>query len=209
MKNILKTLILGLIFNSAFAEIPSKEELKKMSVFISNFTEARIWEVDIEDFNEYSEKELNEKAKQRLYLQKKLFVEFGIEHNHLNNYESKIKNSPCSKKKDYYEIEVKYVQESIDKYFGYKLQNNLPEHFENDIIILENNCYYRHFDDVAYLTYAKVNSVKKQKDGIVFMLGILYSNLDNEFEGLFIAKAKEKTYKGKKTWELISLKIIN
>lgn len=121
-------------------------------------------------------------------------------------------NSSCPKKDSYAGIEIKYVQESIDKYFSYQLADNLPKNIHDDFIILENNCYYRMLADGEMVAHAKVNSVKKQKDGkdgIVFMSGILYyPDMDNEFGGLFVAKAKEKTYKGKKTWELISLKTI-
>ena len=48
LSKLLKLLVLGLIFNSAFAEIPSKEELKKMNVFMSNFFEAGIRDIDID-----------------------------------------------------------------------------------------------------------------------------------------------------------------
>ena len=203
LSNLLKLLVLGLIFNSAFAENPSKEELKRMSVFISNFTEARIGEIDMPTLA-YSN---NQNEKQEIIEQ---LVSFGIEHNYINNFQSRMANNSCPKKEHYAGIELKYLQESVDKYFGYNLSNNLPKNLHDDALILENNCYYRILADGEMVAHAKVNSVKKQKDGIVFMSGILYyPDMDNEFGGLFIAKAKEKTYKGKKTWELISLKIIN
>ena len=209
LSKLLKLLVLGLIFNSAFAENPSKEELKRMNVFMSNFFEAGIGSIDIEHIEYNEDKKLfNETINQ--------LVEFGIDHNDINNYQ-KFNNSSCPEMENYSGLKVEDVKETVNKYFGYKLKdNNLPNFLDSNSYKFENNCYYKIIACCEPGSFAKVDYVEKLKDGIVIMIGKRYtyestgstSDDDTYVSAYFIAKAKEKTYKGKKTWELISLKTI-
>ncbi|HPR90668.1 MAG TPA: hypothetical protein PLD93_04475, partial [Synergistaceae bacterium] len=83
----------------------SAAELKKMSTFLSNFTELGFMDFDAEVLTNEDEPDD--------------MIRFGIWHNYINNYKSRI--ARCKKKDCEWGslvIEGKYVTESIKKYFG-------------------------------------------------------------------------------------------
>ena len=94
-------LILGLSFNLYAGSINnivkekklSQQEIDKISLFLSNFTEVRLYNFDIENYDE-----------QRV-------LDFGIEHNYLNNKNIKIKDAG----KAGYLILIDDINESIKK----------------------------------------------------------------------------------------------
>ena len=85
----------------------SATDLKSMSVFLSNFTELGFMDVDAAAF-------LDEKAPGDM-------IRFGIWHNYVNNFKSRIKMTPNGKYGA--AIDAKFVAESVDRYFGLPLRH--------------------------------------------------------------------------------------
>lgn len=170
---------------------PGADELKRMSIFLSNFTEVGFFE--IEDVSWLTGDDL---------------VYFGIRHNYINNFKSRIR--PCKVKNCPYgsmTIEAKWVAESVKKYFDIDFKHHddaekpLKAHYDGKLY---------HFDgsdgDVVY--YAQVQTVAR--DGNVFHFkGHLY-NIANkkEIPALFRATAKAHTFGGKRTWALLSIETV-
>mgnify|MGYP001680008532 CR=1 FL=1 len=84
-----------------------KDEMRRMSVFISNFTEVGLYDFDLD-------------------LDVSDLIRFGIRHNYINNYKSRIKL--CKDKECPHgtlTIEGKFVVESVKKYFGLDVRDGL------------------------------------------------------------------------------------
>ncbi len=183
MKKIFCVIITLLCFTSP-AMSASRQELKLMSTFLSNFTELSMYNFNIDTI---SDKEL---------------VRFGIWHNYHNNYRSRIEDCPRGNKCPYGEkvIHKKYVAESVRKFFDVDLnhQSILHGHYDGT---------YYHFPaadgEIPY--YAEVQSVSK-RGNLIIMRGELYNAEDEEERaGNFTATAKPYRYNGKNTWSIISL----
>ena len=199
MNQLFKTAITILVFlgvaNMSYAErITNKQELDKLSVFISNFTEARMGEMkDTQSF-------LNEKNAGEL-------ISFGIAHNEINNWQSRFVNNKCPQEPNRSGIESKYVIESIEKYFGYKLKT-LPKKAVYKDAVLKNNCYYIIDADGEMVRHAIVSYAEKQpKNNHIYLAGVTYypDMEDDAFGGFFTAEVKPVVLNGKKTYHLIKL----
>ncbi len=181
MKKVILAFVCVMMFCSASFGA-SSSELKRMSTFISNFTEQGMYEFG-EDIDNSQ------------------LVHFGIRHNYINNYNSRIKNCPV-KNCPYGSaiIDKKFVVESVKKYFARTLKNESTddEHFDGKAY------HFDHADGEA-VYYADVQEVSR-RGGIITMTGELYNAEDkNDRPGTFTAKAKPYTWKGKDTWSIISL----
>lgn len=178
--------------------ITNKQELDKLSVFISNFTEARMGEIkDTKSF-------LNEKNADEL-------ISFGIAHNEINNWQSRFANSKCPQEPNRSGIETKYVLESIDKFFGYSLKT-LPEKAEYKDAVLKNNCYYIIHADGEMVPHAIVSYAEKNpKNNHIYLAGVTYypdyedANFADNGIAFFTAEVKPAVWNGKKTYHLIKL----
>ncbi len=108
-----------------------RRELKRMSTFLSNFTELGFMDFDAEVLtNEDDPADM---------------IRFGIWHNYINNYKSRI--ARCKKKNCEWGslvIEGKYVTESIKKYFGVDYKK-LASVTESDLPFYYDGTYY-HFE---------------------------------------------------------------
>ena len=161
----------------------SKTEMARMGTFISNFTEADMYDIDIDTI---SMEEL---------------VNFGIRHNYINNKNSRVKRCP-KKNCPYGEliIDKKYVAESVKKYFDLKLEHTSTEeeHYDGKV--------YHFFAADGVPTYADVYEVS-QRGNVITMRGELYSaGADEERVGTFTATAKPYKFNGKNTWSILTLK---
>lgn len=176
-------LILGLSFNLYAGSINnivkekklSQQEIDKISLFLSNFTEVRLYNFDIENYDE-----------QRV-------LDFGIEHNYLNNKNSKIKDAG----KAGYLILIDDINESIKKYFGIDYKNEY-----ND----KNSGYtfktYEH-----EVNYVKIDKVFDKGNGELYCEGRLYNiNHKDYLFGYVKAIIKKAKYKDKDVYNLIELK---
>lgn len=178
------------------------DEIKRMGIFISNFTELGMYEFDLEEdgYDEilhlgdpYSMPEL---------------IRFGIGHNIINN---KKLIGKCTRKNCEFgssTIAKESVAASVRKYFDLpvkhqKIMGDAPE------VDYDGKLY--HFDkrdwDNDTIYYADVQYVDRGKNFIT-MEGELYE-LDNPKHrpATFVAKAKPYRWNNKDTWSILALSV--
>ena len=171
----------------------SAAELKRMSTFLSNFTELGFMDFDAEVLtNEDDPADM---------------IRFGIWHNYINNYKSRI--ARCKKKDCEWGslvIEGKYVTESIKKYFGVDYKK-LASVTESDLPFYYDGTYY-HFEgaDGEAVYYARVDEAVRDSEGRIVMRGEIYNTEDkNDILGKFTALAKPHKFNGKDTWAILRM----
>ena len=163
-----------------------KDEMRRMSVFISNFTEVGLYDFDLD-------------------LDVSDLIRFGIRHNYINDYKSRIKL--CKDKECPHgalTIEGKFVVESVKKYFDLDLKNQ-------SVTDSDPRCHFDgklyHFEKAEGETvyYADVQQASREGK-VVNMSGELY-NVENKKErpAKFQAVAKPYKWNGKDTWAILSL----
>lgn len=165
----------------------SSAELKRMSVFLSNFSE--------QGLTNFTAAQILEATPPRDA------IRFGIWHNYINNYKSRI--ATCSKgcEGSCMVIDGRYVTETLKKYFGegVKLQSVPGYRYDGKQF---------HFQaaDGAGNPFVKVLSAQKLADGTVGMDGILY-NPDNDMQqgGAVKAIARPQTVNGKASWIIVQM----
>ena len=209
MKNGLMKKLLSfaaMVFFSVLMALPSHaadfpaSQLKKMSTFLSNFTE-----VGMRDFT--AEEVLDPKNPAEM-------VRFCIWHHWLNTHHRTIKPSNDRQHGDAM-IDGVYVKESLKRYFNYDLKEPLPSVVDPDDP--QGNSYYSDGDhyyfynsygpggDPAY--YAQVTKAVRLPDGNIQMTGYIYNAEEpSDITGSFTALARPHTWKGKATWAIISMK---
>ena len=165
-----------------------------MSVFLSNFTEIGFMDFAAEEFT-------SEDPTANI-------VRFGIWHNYINNYKSRI--AQCKVKNCEWGslvIDGKYVKESVKKYFAHDMKK-LPSITESDMPYHYDGKLY-HFEgaDGEAVYYARVKKASKNGSGQIIMTGELYNADDaSDILGTFEAVTKPYKYGGKNTWSIISMK---
>lgn len=170
---------------------PDAAQLKLMSTFLSNFTEL--------GFLNFETKELSADNSPDL-------IRFGVWHNYVNNYQSRIKN--CRIKDCQWgtlTIDGPKVAESVKKYFG--LDVKLISVTESDPpYYYDGKLYHFAGADGEDVYHARVTEVFEES-GRIRMTGEVY-NADDETDklGQFEALAKSHQYGGKDTWAILSLK---
>ncbi|MBE6440817.1 MAG: hypothetical protein E7022_00575 [Desulfovibrio desulfuricans] len=178
----------------------SPAQLKQMSTFLSNFTELGFRDFDVK----------KDGSDDMLHLggdpSNPDLIRFGIWHNYINNYKSRIKK--CSSKDCKYGslvIDGKYVAESVKKYFDINLKNasveqsDPPYHFDGKL-------YHFEGADGEAVYYAEVKQAT-QEGGLVRMTGDLYNVEDkNDRPCTFVATAKPCKWNGKDSWAILSMK---
>ena len=186
----MKKILCVLLFLSAFSVSAygySASELRRMSVFISNFTETGMYNFDTDTI---SDSEL---------------AHFGIWHNYRNNFKSRIQR--CPKKNCRYGsliIDKSYVAESVMKYFDIEINHSNVEDER-----------FRHYDGRVYhfegadgeSVQARVYEAEK-RGNVIIMRGETYDPDHDDLEGSpFTARARPYRYNGKDTWAIISLRV--
>jgi hypothetical protein len=176
-------------------------ELKKMSTFLSNFTELGFMDFDVKAKGSDETMHLGAKSSAPD------LIRFGISHNYVNNFKSRI--TQCETKNCEWGslvIDGKYVVESVKKYFDLDLKNQSVT--ESDPPYFYDGKLY-HFEgaDGEAVLYADVKEVFKRNDGTLRMTGEIY-NADDETDrpAEFVAIAKPYKWDGKDTWAIISMK---
>ena len=182
MKRVFYALVLAaLVCSPVFGASPA--EMARMGTFISNFTEAELYDIDIDTI---SMEEL---------------VHFGVRHNYINNHKSRIKRCP-KKNCPYGEciIDRKYVAESVKKYFAIDI-----DHCSTDEGNYDGKVYHFAMTD-GVPDYADVHEVSR-KGNTITMRGELYSaGVDEERVASFVATAQPYKFNGKDTWSILTLK---
>ena len=171
----------------------SSADLKKMSTFLSNFTELGFMSFDAKELT-------NEKDPADM-------IRFGIWHNYVNNFKSRI--SQCKKKDCEWGslvIEGKYVAETIKKYFDvdYKKLASVTE--SDPPYFYDGKLYHFEGADGEAVYYARVSEAEKNTKGQIVMRGEIYNAEDeNDLLGSFEALTKPHKFGGKDTWAILSM----
>ena len=191
MKKILCALFIVMVVFSGVAFGASSAELKRMSTFLSNFTELGMMNFNVDDLTDGE------------------LARFGIWHNYVNNYNTRIKRCP-NKNCPYGSlvIDKTYVAESVRKFFNRDIRHQSAQ--DEEMYGHYDGKKYYHFEgaDGESPFYAKVYEVKKRGDVIV-MRGETYEPEHDSEGSTFTAVAKPYKYDGKNTWSIISLEVDN
>ena len=185
-----------LMAGAAFAaKAPTRKELDAMSLFLSNFTELGFMDTSAEaiaDADNYADA-----------------VRFGVGHNYMNNRKSRIAaNKKGDDKNGDQSIEAKFVEESVEKYFGVKVKaDRSAEEGEPAYHFDGKRFHFKGKDqepDKVY--YARVEEVGPDGEGRYEATGVVYNVKDKkEVVADFKAVFRDWTWKGKKTYALVSL----
>lgn len=180
------------------------DEIKRMGIFLSNFTELGFYNFDLEpDGDEDTLHFGSDEANSELIL-------FGIGHNIINNKKliTRCKDKNCEYGSSV--ISAQNVAASVKKYFDLDIKHESHEGEAPEVHYDRKTKTY-HFDpdnfasDTIY--YAEVQEVRRGKK-VITMSGELY-NLDNKKDrpGTFVARAKPYKWNGKDTWSILSLEV--
>ncbi len=180
----------------------SAAELEKMSVFLSNFTELGL--------RTFSAAEVLDEDKPYE------MINFGIWHNFINNFQTKMQGGDPKGKDGDLSISKEDVEETVKKYFNYAIKKHASvkppyEYSKEYIYVWKDGKYFFGGADGEAAYHARVQSAKNVGNGTIQMKGYLYNaDADDESErgGEFTALAQPHTYKGKKTWSIISMDVV-
>ena len=178
------------------------DEVKRMGIFISNFTEAGLFKFDLEEDGDMEAAHFGDPA----YVSE--LIQFGITHNVINNPKS-IKK--CPDKKCAYGgniISGQAVASSVKKYFDLSIKNQSLEDNMPEIFYDGRNYHIKASDwkpETVY--YAEVQEVSRRRN-VITMSGELY-NLRNKKDrpATFTATAKPHVWDDKDTWAILSLNV--
>lgn len=169
------------------------EELKKMSTFLSNFTEL--------GFYEFETKQLA--AADNL----PDLIRFGVWHNYVNNFRTRVSQCPVKNCQwGSLVISGKDVAASVKKFFDLDIkpvsvtESDPPYYYDGKM-------YHFEGADGESVYYARVDKASKDASGNIRMTGELYNREDKaDTIGTFEALAKPYTYEGKDTWAILNFK---
>ena len=178
---------------------PAAGELKKMSIFLSNFTEIRFMNFTVGRKGGEGTTLIKDGASPDL-------VRFGIWHNYRNNFNDKIRTctvEPCTHGS--LTIDGASVAATIKKYFDLDLKNQSVSDSQ-PVAHFDGRNYHFEGADGEATYFAQVEKVFQQTDGTLRMTGYLYNADDSaDRPATFEALAKRHTFEGRKTWAILSL----
>lgn len=190
--------------SSSIAASRDDDELHRMGIFISNFTEQGLYNFDLEEDGDDSILHLGNPDNAGD------LIRFGIAHNIINNPKSTLKK--CRRRKCEYGPNIMAaddVSRAVRKYFAI----NDIEH--QSILGYAPEAYFDgdnyHFDSKHWgedkIYYADVQDVSRRR-GVITMEGELY-NLKKKSErpAYFTATAKPYKWDNKNTWSILSLRV--
>ena len=208
----------GAAFAAGQTVKPGKSELKRMSVFISNFTEAGLFNFDLtadeadEGGDEFEEPKLHLGNPANVTE----LVRFGILHNLINNRKTRIgkcQNPNCESGP--LTIDKKFVEESVKKYFDIDLAKKDLRYIdpeENPSVVFSFDGKLFHFDEDSFrepdndtVYYADVLGVIKEGEYLSFAGDIYNSKKKTDRPGMFAATVKPYKWQGKDTWVIIDM----
>ncbi|MBQ3693659.1 MAG: hypothetical protein II884_02665 [Synergistaceae bacterium] len=200
---VLSALFVIMLFASVSSAAPSRDELKRMGIFISNFTEQGFYNFDIDEEGDEDMLHLGDPSNMSE------LIRFGIAHNVINRSKSTVRK--CTRRGcDYGSSTMtgKSVAESVRKYFDMGIKNqsvmgDAPEAF------YDGESY--HFEPKQWrpetVYYAEVQDVSRRR-GIITMTGELYNlHRKSDRPATFTAEAKPYKWDKKDTWSIISLRV--
>ncbi|MBR0094965.1 MAG: hypothetical protein IJP91_06770 [Synergistaceae bacterium] len=187
---------------AAFA-VEQTKEMKRMSVFLSNFTEAGLFNFDLKDGDDDEDETFNEYEEAKIHLGNPNnvteLIRFGIVHNLINNYKSRIRR--CSDpdcESGSLTVDKKFVFESVKKYFGLDIsQRDMSVIEENQSVVFSYDGKLFHFDadsfkepdnDTVY--YADVLGVIRKGKNLSLAGDIYNSKRKTDRPGMFAATVR-------------------
>ena len=193
-----------ILFASVSSAATSRDELKRMGIFISNFTEQGLYNFDIEEYGDDDEViHLGDPSNMAE------LIRFGIAHNVINRSKSTVRK--CTRRGCDYGTSTmtgKSVAESVRKYFDMGIKNqsvmgDAPEAFyDGESYHFEPNQWR---PETVY--YAEVQEVSGRR-GIITMTGELYNlHRKSDRPATFTAEAKAYRWDKKDTWAILSLRV--
>ena len=172
----------------------SKDQMRRMSLFLSNFTELGLLNCNARTL-------LDESSPHAM-------LHFSILHNYFNNYNSSV--APCPLLDCPWgplTLKGTSVQTSLKRYFDYDLpwlpsaeKGSPPYHFDGRLY------HFTPPEKPNPVRFARVKQARLTNEGLVKMRGDIY-NAENEKEilGTFKAVAKPHIWNGRKTWALLEI----
>lgn len=188
-----------------------RQENKSLSVFLSNFTEAGFFNFDIREENSDDDDGLLHLGMPENVSE---LVRFGIVHNLINNYKTRIKKCRIKNcESGPLTIEKKFVAESVRKYFGLDLDAmDLSVIDEDTSAVFSYDGRLFHFasdsfrdpgNDAVY--YAEVQDVDSE-GRYTAVSGYVYDSKRTTNErGTFSAMVIPSRWQGKDSWLIISM----
>ena len=192
MKRIAITTLACLAAGAALAGDFSQSDLKRMGVFLSNFTELRILSID-DHFTDINTPDA--------------MIRFGVLHNDANAYQRTVKQ--CKTPKCPYGaavMDVEHVKNALARYVNF-VPGMMPNAEVNGQRFHFDGKHY-HYDPAAGegVYHVRVESATRQADGNVQMKGVLFDPEDAKVTlGTVKALAAPHTWKGKPTWAILTL----
>lgn len=192
-----------MLHGTAWAGEPAKaQQLKLMSTFISNFTEVGLFDFDVDEGGSDTVLHLGGTPS------KPDLIRFGILHNCVNNFKSRVK--PCPVKGCKYGplvIDAKHVAESVKKYFDIDLEHSSVD--QPDAYLrchFDGKCYHFEWADDYPPHQAKVKKATQEGE-VVVMTGVIPDPEDaNAPPRTFVATARPHKWNGKNTWAILSMR---
>ena len=170
----------------------SKDTMKRMGTFVSNFTELKMY--NLPD----AQALINEQ-----------YAEFGVLHEKMNNFNSfkQEGNSRAS-------IEASHIENAVMRYFGRQFSAHCSVPVGTRSWAIQFDAKTKRYTiqrtdepESAVVTYARVEKAENLPDGNVRMTGTLHNAKDeSELRGTFVAVARPHKWNGRDTWALLSLK---
>ena len=202
-KIFISILFVTAVILSLGAAKPNSDEMKRMGIFVSNFTEQGLFEFDVYEGDGEDGRLMHLGDEVNMTE----LIRFGIQHNVINKPKSTVKK--CTVRNCPYGDSVmpaKSVSESVKKYFdmdiSHQSENGVYPNFH-----YENGEY--HFTRYEWtperVIYADVQKVTR-KGKVITMSGELYNHeKKSERLGTFEAQAKPYKWNNKDTWAILSL----
>lgn len=189
------TLTAGMIPLEASAAEFTADQLKKMGVFLSNFTECNYTNISKGSFID----------------QPGEMVHFAMCHNWINNHKIFSMRKSCGKNSEEYEVfahlDPKALAATIKKYLDYDFKEH--QSYE-DYITYDGHTYCMPAGDGEQTPNVKVVSAKKQDDGTILVRGSsFYPDAEEDADDNINVKAVIRPYvwNGKNTWSLVKMEM--
>ena len=190
----------------------SRQEKKSLSIFLSNFTEAGLFNFDIRTYADEGEDELEGETPLHLGIPNNVteLARFGIVHNLINNYGSRIKkcrDRNCESGP--LVIDKKFVAESVRKYFGFDLDAmDLSPIQDSPSVVYSYDGRLYHFDAESFgepdndtVYYVEVEDVDEGR--YITASGYIYdTKRPSVRKGTFSAFVIPSKWRGKDSWQI-------
>lgn len=184
-------LVLSLSTTALWAA-PNEKQVKAMEVFLSNFTELGFMNISIEEMAEpanYPD-----------------LVRFGVGHNYINNFRSRVEILPEGKKRGDARIQAKWVEESVLKYFGLSIRADRSVEESDPPYFLEGKFFHFWASDGEAPWHARIKEASGPQKGLWELTGEIYNaDAPGEILGDFRATIKEALWAEKPSYVLVTL----